>query len=241
MALPQLWTTCQSQIRKQVSILPFLREILLHSLSLWQDSCLTFTDSLSLGLQRVRLILVLKIVNSFMVFHSRCKVSDYALSVLTEMSDKPVIPIQKLNKVLINKVTRLQQAVQLREGARKASTYLETCRMFKSREESLPMLANIADALIFSLNELCSIRLGIYNNRLKIELDIAIKHILSCELCNAKAFHCERCRSTDLIFPFQEGIVQCSECFACYHEKCYKNPCSKCLRVRVRDKSLNQL
>ena len=176
-----------------------------------------------------------------MVFHSRCKVSDYALSVLTEMSDKPVIPIQKLNKVLINKVTRLQQAVQLREGARKASTYLETCRMFKSREESLPMLANIADALIFSLNELCSIRLGIYNNRLKIELDIAIKHILSCELCNAKAFHCERCRSTDLIFPFQEGIVQCAECFACYHEKCYKNPCSKCLRVRVRDKSLNQL
>lgn len=166
-----------------------------------------------------------------------CKVSDYALTVLTEMSDKPVIPIKKLNPVLINKVTRLQQAIQLREGAQKASTYLETCRLFKCQEQSLPMLV-IEDASFFSLNELCSIRLGIYNNRLKNELDIAIKHILSCELCNAKAFHCERCRITDPIFPFQEGTVQCQNCFACYHKKCFKNPCTKCLRVRIRDKSL---
>ena len=205
-----------------------------------QDSCFTFSDCLPLGIQRVRRSVAYIFRCYFLYFLFRCKVSDYALTVLTEMSDKPVIPIKELNPVLINKVTRLQQAIQLREGAQKASTYLETCRLFKCQEQSLPMLV-IEDASFFSLNELCSIRLGIYNNRLKNELDIAIKHILSCELCNAKAFHCERCRITDPIFPFQEGTIQCQNCFACYHKKCFKNPCTKCLRVRIRDKSLNQL
>ena len=154
-----------------------------------------------------------------------------------------MIPIQEVNPLLINKVTRLDQAAQLRNAAIKASKYLETCRFFQQnfQEESLRMLTTLQDPLVFSLNDLCSIRLGIYNDRLAGELDIAINHILSCELCRAKAFYCERCRSKDLIFPFQDLIVQCQICFACYHKDCFKTPCTKCLRVQIRDKSLTEL
>ena len=171
------------------------------------------------------------------------KVSDYAMTVLTEMADKAVIPIQEINSLLIHKVTRLDQAAQLRNAASKASKYLEACRFFQEdkKEESLPMLTSFQDPLVFSLNDLCSIRLGVYNDRLASELDTAINHILSCELCRAKAFHCERCRAQDLIFPFQDLIVQCQVCFACYHKECFKTPCTKCLRLQIRDKTLTEL
>ena len=56
---------------------------------------------------------------------------------------------------------------------------------------------------------------------------------------------CEHCRSSDILFPFQEGLVrQCQSCNACYHKKCFevmtkqKKVCSKCLRIKARRESL---
>ena len=90
---------------------------------------------------------------------------------------------------------------------------------------------------VFSLNDFCSIRLGIYLKRLKKQLEVAVKHIVEsdCPLCLAKGFYCEKCRKSDLIFPFQNGVYQCPNCFACFHEKCFRKPCGKCLRQKLRD------
>ena len=73
--------------------------------------------------------------------------------------------------------------------------------------------------------------------RLKIQLDLAVKHIVysNCALCLAKGFFCEKCRQDDLLFPFQNEVYQCSDCFACFHQICFKVPCGKCLRQKFRD------
>ena len=170
-------------------------------------------------------------------------VSDFAFDTLIQLSDEPVISINAINPLLTKKVTRLRQAADLRTLSLKVLKYLETCRMFNDGHGESLAIFNFQGPLVFSLTELCSIRLGIYNKRLASEVDNAIKHILNCELCRAKAFFCERCRSQDIIFPFQDHIVQCQKCFACYHEKCWavKQICSKCLRVRIRDKSLTEV
>ena len=157
------------------------------------------------------------------------------MTLLTESSNHAVINVATENPLLIKKVTRLKQSIQLREEARLAGNYLRTCRLAEDLTPSLTDLLNIENSNIFSLNDFCSIRLGIYIKRLKLQLNSALQHIFSCELCLAKAFFCEKCRATDLIFPFQSDVIQCQQCFACFHQKCYKTPCSKCIRVKIRD------
>ena len=62
-----------------------------------------------------------------------------------------------------------------------------------------------------------------------------IVHPLSFQLCVARGFVCEGCHSGEPLFPFQlDEVVQCGDCRSCYHKKCVKNPCSKCVRLKNR-------
>jgi len=165
------------------------------------------------------------------------KISTHALQILTQISDKSVINIYEENPVLLKKVTSLRQALTLREKSILTSPYIRTCRFAENLKSDLDDMLKLEKPEVFSLNDFCSIRLGIYLKRLKKQLEVAVKHIVEsdCPLCLAKGFYCEKCRKSDLIFPFQNGVYQCPNCFACFHEKCFRKPCGKCLRQKLRD------
>ncbi len=159
------------------------------------------------------------------------------MTILSNFSGEPVININEENAVLIKKVTRLKQSIDLRQKAILAASYIKTCRFTEGLQGQLKELLALEDAFVFSLNQLCSIRLGIYWKKLKHQVDLAIEHIVDsqCTLCLAKGFFCEKCRGADLIFPFQKDIAQCEECFACFHQGCFKHPCGKCQRIQIRE------
>ena len=172
------------------------------------------------------------------LFICRFKISSHALSILTQISDKSVINIYEENQAILKKVTLLRQVMALREKSILTSPYIRTCRFAEVLKKDLEDMLKLEKAEVFSLNDFCSIRLGIYLKRLKSQLDLAIKHILQsdCALCLAKGFYCEKCRQSDLIFPFQNEVYQCPVCFACFHQTCFKtNTCGKCLRQKSRD------
>jgi hypothetical protein len=55
------------------------------------------------------------------------------------------------------------------------------------------------------------------------------------QLCFARGFLCEGCHSGEPLFPFQlKEVRQCQDCKSCYHKKCVKTPCSKCVRMKNR-------
>jgi run domain Beclin-1 interacting cysteine-rich containing protein len=149
-----------------------------------------------------------------------------------------VINIYEENQAILKKVTLLRQVMTLREKSILTSPYIRTCRFAEVLKKDLEDMLKLEKAEVFSLNDFCSIRLGIYLKRLKSQLDLAIKHILQsdCALCLAKGFYCEKCRQSDLLFPFQNEVYQCPDCFACFHQTCFKtNTCGKCLRQKSRD------
>ena len=162
------------------------------------------------------------------------------MTILSQISEKSVINVNEENPVLLKKVTSLRQAVHLREKSILTASYIRTCRFSDDIKSDMEDLLGLENSEVFSLNDFCSIRLGIYLKRLKKQLDLAIKHIVQsqCTLCLAKGFYCETCRQSDLLFPFQNEVYQCQECFACFHKICYSKPCGKCLRLQKFRKKL---
>ena len=82
-----------------------------------------------------------------------------------------------------------------------------------------------------------------------------LNHVSLCELCQARGHICQGCHSQAVLFPFkvsiirgarrtaglimfdlQVGVLECPECYSCYHQACY-NPdrgCSRCQRKKDR-------
>ena len=54
------------------------------------------------------------------------------------------------------------------------------------------------------------------------------------QLCTARGFICEMCPKKQVIFPWQSNIKRCSDCGAIVHEKCWKEECLKCNRIKKR-------
>ena len=54
-----------------------------------------------------------------------------------------------------------------------------------------------------------------------------------CQLCKAKGYFCEFCRSKEIIYPFDFATtVRCNDCRSLAHKKCYNRAtCPKCARI----------
>ena len=109
---------------------------------------------------------------------------------------------------------------------------------------------SIEDPKVLSLQDLKRIGLSCYDRELGAMLEAGQTHVAGCFLCQSRGFFCDVCisgmkaggdASPVAIFPFQPDVVQCAECYACYHAKCYasigKNFCSKCDRIRIREEA----
>ena len=94
----------------------------------------------------------------FSHFHCRYKVSNFALTLLTEFADQSLIRVVDFSPFLPKKVTRLKQAIDLRSQSKIVGSYIEQCRFAEEIKSQVEDLISIKDPETMSLNELCSVQ-----------------------------------------------------------------------------------
>ena len=62
-------------------------------------------------------------------------------------------------------------------------------------------------------------------------------HIRNCDICYGKGYICEICKNMEVLFPFDDGCINCLKCNSIYHRACWTRTnsiCKKCLRLEER-------
>lgn len=175
-----------------------------------------------------------------------CPVSNFARDLLERMAPAPLFNIRDVNPALYSRVRSLEKVRQCRLALGALEQYIRCCRQADSLQQQLQQLPPhlLSEPHVYSLEELWQVRMGgPLVGRLRSLRQDCQEHCLSCPLCTAKAFICERCREPkDLLFPFQLATTtQCQGCKACFHRACFvPGACDKCRRLEDRRKSLLQ-
>eukprot|EP00096_Caligus_rogercresseyi_P015409 TRINITY_DN7849_c0_g1_i1.p1 TRINITY_DN7849_c0_g1~~TRINITY_DN7849_c0_g1_i1.p1 ORF type:complete len:728 (-),score=222.81 TRINITY_DN7849_c0_g1_i1:109-2292(-) len=167
-------------------------------------------------------------------------VSDFASTVLSSMYCDPLFNVRDLMcPALLPKISKLRKAIQARSLGLKIYPFVLNCRL---ETQYVCDISNypVIDPCVFSLKDLCRVKTEDYTASLLNLLKNLMQHIMKCSLCKARGFLCEGCRSQDIIFPFETDVRQCSRCYACYHNPCFNENCSKCTRIDLRKKSSNR-
>lgn len=161
-------------------------------------------------------------------------VSRQAKQFLALMRNKPVLDLEKLNPHLFKFVEELSTVKKLREDILLMKRYLGTCRaaqetrMLRQLEERQHFVEN---SHMYSLQDLVDAESGVLVAYLQKVHQSFSEHIkTSCLVCQGKGYICEICDVSDIIFPFDGGVVVCDGCSTVLHHLCYTNRGSKCPR-----------
>eukprot|EP00092_Neocalanus_flemingeri_P031736 GFUD01034474.1.p1 GENE.GFUD01034474.1~~GFUD01034474.1.p1 ORF type:complete len:784 (-),score=183.43 GFUD01034474.1:2335-4686(-) len=162
-------------------------------------------------------------------------VSNFSLDILNSMLKEPVFNIHDLNPALLKKVEKLKHVALARTQLSKLARYVSTCRLAQELNFNLES-SLVTDNEMYSLDDFGKTRSGTLGPLLSDIISQGLAHVRQCELCQARAYICEGCHSNTFLFPFQVGVFECSECYACYHKTCYKDKvgCVKCKRKHLR-------
>lgn len=190
-------------------------------------------------------------------------VSNFAYQIINSNFTKPLFNIQDLNPKLFSKVKELQNLHDLRKQLMKLKEYICRCKkagnllvaylMFEPKH----FFESTRD-LTYSLEDLVDVKKDCKILEKCFHLvNESINHIKNCSSCSAHGFICELCsnnskqqttnrssssnKKIDILFPFEIGrVIQCSNCFACYHAACFhlaNYKCVKCIRIEKRRSS----
>ncbi|XP_042209721.1 differentially expressed in FDCP 8 homolog isoform X2 [Homarus americanus] len=161
-------------------------------------------------------------------------VSRQAKQFLLLMKNRPVLHMEKLNPHLFKFVEELSTVKKLREDLLVMKQYLGTCRtaqesrMLRQLEERQHFVEN---AFMFSLQDLVDVNSGVLVEYLKKIHNSFSSHIKKeCLVCQGKGYICELCDGSEIIFPFDGGVVVCTGCSTVLHHLCYTSRSSKCPR-----------
>jgi len=169
-------------------------------------------------------------------------VSNFSMEILKSVFTERLFNMLDLNPNLLRKVEKLKSVVKCRIQLNKLNKYISTCRFSKDILVQIePYLCN--DPHLFSIKELFDAKFQKLGLTLRTIIGEGLRHVKSCQLCQARAFICEGCHSDDTIFPFQVGVFECMSCFSCYHRTCFKpevDTCSKCKRLKERQEKKNE-
>ncbi|XP_014240512.1 differentially expressed in FDCP 8 homolog isoform X1 [Cimex lectularius] len=161
-------------------------------------------------------------------------VSQAAYQLIKMTKERPLIILDNSLYPLIEELNKIKK---MREQLGHMKLYISTCRSslesgFHKRElEWRRHLVHNTD--IFSLDDLNDLHNG--QLRMKIESihSKLKKHIKEdCEVCKGRGFFCEYCKSTEVIFPFDNSVYICPKCEYVQHKHCWmtRNACPKCVR-----------
>ncbi|XP_068219744.1 differentially expressed in FDCP 8 homolog isoform X3 [Palaemon carinicauda] len=188
-----------------------------------------------------RVVLPARVVHNW-DFEERI-VSRQAKQFLLLMKNKPVLNVEKINGYLFKFVDELGTVKKLREDLLVMKQYLGTCRsaqesrMLRQLEERQHFVEN---AHMYSLQDLIDTNSGQLVEYLKKVHESFSNHIKNeCLVCQGKGYICEICDVSEIIFPFDGGVVICSGCSTVLHHFCYTSrstTCPRCLRQEARRK-----
>lgn len=93
--------------------------------------------------------------------------------------------------------------------------------------------------MLYSMADLTAVENGNLVDFLNKVYHAFDKHIRLCDICTGKGYLCEICGNDEVIFPYDDGAIQCEKgkCAAMFHRACWirKNmKCTKCVRLEER-------
>ncbi|XP_076044585.1 differentially expressed in FDCP 8 homolog isoform X1 [Oratosquilla oratoria] len=172
-------------------------------------------------------------------------VSCQAKQFLRLMQRKPILHLEKLNPHLFKFVEELNTVKKMREDMLVMKQYLRTCRTAQENRMLIHLEKRqhfVENAYMYSLQDLIDIHTGVLLQYLEKVYKIFESHIKEeCLVCRGKGFICEICDIGEIIFPFDGGVIVCSECNTCLHHICYtkrNQQCPRCVRQQARKKQL---
>jgi len=165
----------------------------------------------------------------------RYPVSNFSVDLLNSMYSEHIFNIRDLNPDSIRKVEKLKAVTTSRLQLNKLARYISTCRFTANLQPKLEKY-RCSEPYVFSMEELYDARFNKLGHTLRGVVSDGLKHVQACDLCQARGFICEGCRTGPSIFPFQSGVHECLSCFACFHRTCFTPPqaCPRCTRKRIR-------
>ncbi|KAM4701066.1 protein associated with UVRAG as autophagy enhancer isoform 2-T2 [Discoglossus pictus] len=169
---------------------------------------------------------------------SKYYVSNFAKNLLDSIYQSHTFNLESENPTLYKKVRDLNRVKELQVQLISIKRLLSTCRfadsVLKQFEDVPPHLTS--ELHLFTLSDLFKVKQRLLLPALRELLTTCMAHMDDCQLCQARGFICEFCRSDDVIFPFQIEICKrCEVCKACYHKQCFKTKdCPKCRRIEER-------
>ncbi|KAJ8920839.1 hypothetical protein NQ315_015631 [Exocentrus adspersus] len=178
---------------------------------------------------------------------TRYPVSTFSYRLLEQMYTDPLFRVFELNKNIGKLSKNLVFCRRYRLGLRYLRDFIFTCKYAETIQERLEQDSPYPtmDPEVYSLEDLVNIRTGDMKSRLKILVEICCRHTTECKLCLARGFICEICNADDVIFPWQmRRVTRCEKCGSCYHSACWKpaeGTCKKCLRIKKRKESVDNL
>lgn len=166
-------------------------------------------------------------------------VSVFSYRLLDQITTYALYHVEDVAPSLYKKVRMLRGARFRRYQLKYIQDFIMTCRFADHAQQLFNKIPNYitTDLDLWSISDFVSIKNGHFNKNIGSMIEQCEQHINSCELCMARGFICERCRSKGIIFPWQQKVRRCPDCGCCAHSSCWKkdsDECSKCIRLKSR-------
>ncbi|PSN54788.1 hypothetical protein C0J52_01979 [Blattella germanica] len=172
---------------------------------------------------------------------TRYPVSSFSYRLLDEMLMDPLFRIGDHSPALYRKARHLERTRQLRIQLFYLKDFVLTCRFSDHLQEAFKkeQVYMLTELETYSMNDLVQVKSGELSTRLRELLSSSSQHVAECQLCQARGFVCEICRSQEVIFPWQlSKVARCNNCGACFHIACWTpSPCRRCNRLKERRQS----
>jgi len=161
---------------------------------------------------------------------------------LTDNYATPMLDIRAANPKLYSHVEDLSQLRTLRTQLLYLRAYLFTCNTKGVKEKLVKLMWPrehfYEHVHLYSMSDLVEVCRGpSVLSAVQEAVCYARLHIRDCVKCKARGFHCEICRSHEIIFPFDlESAQTCPDCCGVYHRGCTRKvgECPRCVRRRKR-------
>lgn len=169
---------------------------------------------------------------------SKYPVSCFSFTLLEKILFDPLFNITDLNSVLYKRARGLDKVRTYRMQLYYIKDFIFLCRYADRLKETLENMDAhiILKPDLYSIQNLVDVKNGELCKKLQNLIVICNKHIINCQLCQARGFVCEICNKNKILFPWDFRLVtRCVDCGSCYHKKCYdsrKVPmCPRCPRI----------
>ncbi|TGZ63980.1 hypothetical protein CRM22_006610 [Opisthorchis felineus] len=162
---------------------------------------------------------------------------------LHQLHRQPLLRWSDFSRRVVQAQPCLRNCHTLRTQGRLLLPFVQFCQNAQELLVALTQLPShwLQSPDIWSMADLCAVRDGQFESRLRMALQPMVDHLSACPRCRAQGYVCEVCHSGQILFPFgQVNTVMCPACSACFHRNCLRQPrpetCPRCIRRNERRK-----